>query len=212
MDVYVSVHLYMCMFEIHYPIISLYLLYDDCSIKNKSYASISHQQGSTTLVAKIDLNPVSEGMVNNIEQCRDTSTLRQSIESSGMKQDFFPFALQHTKCPQYWSRQISFLSLLQKSCFFFGVPSVTTTQSTGSTLTCRNIVNNIVQFSYLRPLTDAIETSPTNPIFQCDSANTRALIQRRSEAAKLEDCDACSHTVWNNQAIHLLHRFGQGTL
>lgn len=101
MDVYISVHLYMCMFEIHYPIISLYLLYDDCSIKNKSYASISHQQGSTTLVAKIDLNPVSEGMVNNIEQCRDTSTLRQSIESSGMKQDFFPFALQHTKCPQY---------------------------------------------------------------------------------------------------------------
>ena len=79
MDVYISVHLYMCMFEIHYPIISLYLLYDDCSIKNKSYASISHQQGSTTLVAKIDLNPVSEGMVNNIEQCRDTSTLRQSI-------------------------------------------------------------------------------------------------------------------------------------
>ena len=211
MYTYLLIYICVCL---KYTILLYLYIYciDDCSIKNKSYASISHQQGSTTLVAKIDLNPVSEGMVNNIEQCRDTSTLRQSIESSGMKQDFFPVALQHTKCPQYWSRQISFLSLLQKSCFFFGVPSVTTTQSTGSTLTCRNIVNNIVQFSYLRPLTDAIETSPTNPIFQCDSANTRALIQRRSEAAKLEDCDACSHTVWNNQAIHLLHRFGQGTL
>ena len=99
---YTYLFIYICVCLKYTILLYLYIYcIDDCSIKNKSYASISHQQGSTTLVAKIDLNPVSEGMVNNIEQCRDTSTLRQSIESSGMKQDFFPFALQHTKCPQY---------------------------------------------------------------------------------------------------------------
>ena len=157
---------------------------------------ISHQQGAATVVAEIDKNPVSKGMIN-IEQCRDTNTLMQSIESSGTNQDFFPFAFpfasQNTTCPQYWSRHIFSCFASKKVVAFLGFRLWIPHRAPylvlpGSWLRCvllaQEHVNNMCTFPTCGPLLP-------RPRFDYESylpvqPSTGAFIQRRSKAAKLE--------------------------
>lgn len=170
---------------------------------------ISHQQGAATVVAEIDKNPVSKGMIN-IEQCRDTNTLMQSIESSGTNQDFFPFAFpfasQNTTCPQYWSRHIFSCFASKKVVAFLGFRLWIPHRAPylvlpGSWLRCvllaQEHVNNIVHFSYLRPLTDATEIWLR--ILSSGATKHRGLYPKKKQSCEAWSCNACSHIVWNNQ-------------